>query len=132
MSDDKFDVTVEDAQERDQLRQALARVRWVEKAIQLRYRCAETPRQFSMAELSLLDAIHRFDGKLVTEQICKNRWVLVVLERMVNVHGSLGTTGKGSCAVNVLHRHVALDPLHPETSGGVGGQLSRLPWLPTA
>ena len=37
MSDDEFNATVEDVQERNQLRQTLAGVRWIEETIQLRH-----------------------------------------------------------------------------------------------
>lgn len=74
-SDDEIDVAVENMQEGNQLRQTLAGVRWVQKAIQLRHGGAEASRQLAMTELSLLDAFHRFDGKPVTEQACQERWV---------------------------------------------------------
>src|SRR5205809_5506183 len=89
--DDELHLAVEHMEKSKQLRQALPGVRRVQQPIELRHGRAETTGQLSAAQTRAINSSLRFDGELVDQQLSEVARVLIVLERVIDMHCTFGT-----------------------------------------
>jgi hypothetical protein len=95
--DDELNITAQDVQKRNELADALALVRRIEKPVELRNRSLQSAGQLTPTKSGCVHPLHGLRRKLVNEKLGEITWVFIVLQGLLDVDDAFRTGLEDVC-----------------------------------